>query len=91
MNYLPNFWWQENTNLWAYTAATAAAAELNFTMTLNDAPTSPPYHCQEDVSPYYDWVPVGSQSPPWYNCQRSPNPTGVWHGFANSEALASWG
>jgi len=78
VNLIPNWWWAAGTKIRAYTTGNCTSGELGGTYTLTDSPTVPPYHCQEDVSPYRDWNP-GSN---WQNCAVSPPPNHVWHGYA---------
>jgi hypothetical protein len=85
-NRLPNFWWQENTDIWAYKSSNCGSGEVySWPFTLTDAATSPPYNCQSDVSPYADWDP-GSN---WESCAISPSPNGVWHGYATGALVSS--
>jgi len=75
---IPNWWWAAGTKIWAYTSGNCTTGKLGIDLSLTDAPTVPPYHCQEDVSPYRDWNP-GSN---WQSCAISPPPNGVWYGYA---------
>jgi hypothetical protein len=76
---ISGWWWAAGTEIWAYTSSNCTTGELySWPFTLTDAATAPPYHCQEDVSPYTDWNP-GSN---WEGCAINPSPNGVWHGYA---------
>ena len=74
---IPNWWWAAGTRIWAYTSSNCTSGLVG-EYALTDSATSPPYHCQEDVSPYTDWNP-GSN---WQNCAINPPPNGVWYGYA---------
>ncbi len=86
VNLIPNWWWAEGSEIWAYTSSNCTSGELHsWPFTLTDSPTAPPYHCQEDVSPYTDWNPGGN----WQNCAINPSPNGVWHGYATGSFVRS--
>jgi hypothetical protein len=77
VNLLPNWWWAYGTEIWAYTSSNCSTGRVNSApYTLTNSPTNPPYHCQEDVSPYSDWNP-GSD---WHNCAIPPKY--AWYGYA---------
>lgn len=83
---ISGWWWAEGTEIWAYTSANCTTGELHsWPFTLTDSATAPPYHCQEDVSPYTDWNP-GSN---WENCAVNPPPNGVWYGYATGSFVRS--
>lgn len=76
---ISGWWWAEGTQIWAYTSNNCTTGELHsWPFTLTDTATAPPYHCQEDVSPYADWNPGTN----WENCAITPSPNGVWYGDA---------
>jgi CHAP domain len=86
LNLIPNWWWAEGTSIWGYTSDNCTSGQVGSeAYTLTETPTSPPYHCQEDVSPYRDWNP-GSN---WENCAVNPPPNGVWHGNATGSFVRS--
>lgn len=72
INLISGWWWAENTHIYAFTSSNCASGTRfpGAGYILNDEPTYPPYHCQEDAYPWDDWdpgdiwqacaVPVGS-------------------------------
>jgi hypothetical protein len=84
VNLLPNWWWSYGTQILYYRNDSCSSPSINTTpLSLTDSPTDPPYHCQEDVSPFSDWNP-GSN---WQNCAIWPAPNGVWYGYATGSLV----
>jgi len=77
VNVIPNWYWDNNTFVWPFTSNNCTTGRLGGEpLNLTDSPTSPPYHCLEDVSPFLDWNPGEA----WQNC-RVPGKT-PFYGYA---------